>query len=373
MNFIFIKWGYMEEVIEREQNSLKLNTNFSVPSPLLEKTDLSKYNIKYIVLAVNNSGFNMERPAYETKLFGKTMVEWVKSACDVNPLVLTVEENHDPIKTIKPFLDSSEWTVVLYSDTPLITNATISKSFNYCVSKHLNVCKLPRGFIFKTEYVKRIEEVYALETVDVSKTDFTQATDFLSLTKITEILKNRIYEFHLKNGVYIMDKNSVYIESDVSIASGTTIYPNNSICGATEIGEDVVLYSGNRILGSIIATEASLENSSIVSSVIGEKCKIKNSSIGNDCLIKANCKIVDYASVKESVIDEECKIMGATVKGSFINKNCKIYDGARLLGKNGNIVLQNNVSIGENSVIGVACEIEEAKKIKPNTVIIEGV
>ncbi len=362
----------MEEVIEREQNRIKFNTDFRTPAPQLEKIDLQKYNIKYIVLAVNNAGFNMGRPSYETKLFGKTLVEWVKSACDANPLVLTVEDDHDPIKTIKPFLDSSEWTVVLYSDTPLITNATISKSFNYCVSKHLNVCKLPRGYIFKTEYVKRIEEVYALESVTVSKTDFVQATDLMSLSNIAEMLKNRIYDFHLKNGVYIMDKNSTYIESDVSISSGTIIYPNNSICGSTEIGENVILYAGNRILGSIVATDATLENSSIVNSVIGEKCKIKNSSIGNDCLIKANCKILDYSTIKESVVDEECKIMGATIKGSFINKNCKIYDGVRIIGKNGNIILQNNVSIGENSVIACSCEIEEAKKIKPNTILVEG-
>ncbi len=362
----------MEEVIEREQNRIKFNTDFRTPAPQLEKIDLQKYNIKYIVLAVNNAGFNMGRPSYETKLFGKTLVEWVKSACDANPLVLTVEDDHDPIKTIKPFLDSSEWTVVLYSDTPLITNATISKSFNYCVSKHLNVCKLPRGYIFKTEYVKRIEEVYALESVTVSKTDFVQATDLMSLSNIAEMLKNRIYDFHLKNGVYIMDKNSTYIESDVSISSGTIIYPNNSICGSTEIGENVILYAGNRILGSIVATDATLENSSIVNSVIGEKCKIKNSSIGNDCLIKANCKILDYSTIKESVVDEECKIMGATIKGSFINKNCKIYDGVRIIGKNGNIILQNNVSIGENSVIARSCEIEEAKKIKPNTILVEG-
>lgn len=361
----------MEEVIEREQTNFKLDTNFNVPFPVLEKVELANYSIKYIVLAVNGSGFNMSRPSFDTKLYGKTMVEWVKSACEIQPLVLTVEEEHDPIKTIKPFLDGSEWTIVLYSDTPLLTNSTISKSFNYCVSHHLNVCKLPRGFIFKTEYVKRIEEIYALESVTVNPSEFVQATDFLSLSQIAEIIKNRIYEFHLKNGVYIMDKDSVYIESDVSIASGTVIYPNNSLCGTTEIGENVTLFAGNRILSSIVSNEASLENSSIVNSVIGEKSKIKNSSVGNDCLVKANCKILDYSTIKESVIDEECKIMGATVKGSFIDKNCKIYDGVRLLGKNGNIVLHNNVSIGENSVIAVQCEIEEAKKVPAGTILLD--
>lgn len=361
----------MEEVIEREQTNVNFGTNFSATFPVLEKVELANYNIRYIVLAVNGSGFNMQRPSYETKLFGKTMVEWVKSACEVTPLVLTVEENHDPIKTIKPFLDGSEWTVVLYSDTPLLTNSTISKSFYYCISHHLNVCKLPRGFIFKTEYVKRIEEIYALESVSVNPSEFVQATDFLSLTQIAEIIKNRIFEFHLKNGVYIMDKNSVYIESEVSICAGSVIYPNNSLCGTTEIGENVTLFSGNRVLNSIISNDANLENSSVVNSVIGEKSKIKNSSIGNDCLIKANCKILDYSTVKESVIDEECKIMGATIKGSFVDKNCKIYDGVRLLGKNGNISLHNNVSIGENSVIAVQCEIEEAKKVPAGTILIE--
>ena len=69
--------------------------------------------------------------------------------------------------------------------------------------------------------------------------------------------------------------------------------------------------------------------------------------------------------------DEECKIMGATIKGSFINKNCKVYEGARIIGKNGNIVLNNNVSIGENCIITIPCEIEEAQKIVAGTVLTE--
>ena len=361
----------MEEVIEKEQTLRSFDTISSAVLPFAERINLGEYSIKYIILAVDNKNFNITKPSYEIKLFGKSMVEWVKSACEEVPTVITVECEHDPIREIKPFLGNSEWTIVLYSDTPLITNATISKSFNYCLSRHLNVCKLPRGYIFKTEYVKRIEEVYGLENVSVSQNDFLQATDFNTLAKINDLLKNRIYDFHQKNGVFIMDKNSTYIESDVSISKGVTIYPNNSIYGNTEIGEDVVLFAGNRIIGSIISTGATLENSSVVNSVIGEKCRIKNSTVGNDCLIKANCKIIDYASVKESVIDEECKIMGATIKGSFINKNCKVYEGARIIGKNGNIVLNNNVSIGENCIITIPCEIEEAQKIVAGTVLTE--
>ena len=97
----------------------------------------------------------------------------------------------------------------------------------------------------------------------------------------------------------------------------------------------------------------------------------KNSNIGTDALVKANTKIQDGAIVKESIINEECKIMNATIKGSVVNKNSKIFDGVRLIGKDGNIIIENNVSIGENSIINTDCIVQEGKKLPAGTLILK--
>ncbi len=363
----------MEEVLDVVDEIKDLTEGRLMPYAFADKDELlfDESNINYIVLAVDYAGVNTGKHTYDIKLLGKSMVDWVKSACKTTPKVKPVVGEFNVVQEVKELLDEKEWTIVLFSDTPLITSDTIERSFNFASSNGLNVCMLKRGYIFKTEYVKRIEDIYGVENCTINSEDFTQATTFVEISKATTVLKNRINDFHLKNGVYIIDKNSVMIDAEVSIGTGTVIYSGNYIYGTSEIGENVQLFSGNRILNSIIANSAKIESSTISGSVIGEKCKIKNSNIGTDVLIKANTKIQDGAVVKESIIGEECKIMNATIKGAVVNKNSKIFDGARIIGKDGNIVIENNVSIGENSIINDDCVIKEGKKLPAGTLILK--
>ncbi|MBP3630503.1 MAG: hypothetical protein J6J23_03330 [Clostridia bacterium] len=360
----------MEEIltIEQEQGDGVMEKT-PITDFMYDKNILGDHNINYIVLAVNYDKFNIGKPTYEIKLMGRPMLDWVKSACAESPKVKKVEDDVDIIQEVKELLDDSEWTIVLFSDTPLLTNDTIEKSFAFAEGNGLNVCKLKRGYIFKTEYVKRIEGIYGIENCNINTDEFMIVNDFIQLSKATTILKNRIIDFHLRNGVVVLDRNSTYIDAEVSIGNGTFIYPGNYIYGSSELGDNVQLYSNNRILSSIIANNAKIENSTISSSVIGERCKIKNSNIGNDTLIKANTKVLDGSNIKESIIDEECKVMNATVKGALIEKNSKIYDGARVIGKDGNITIKNNVTIGENCIINVPCVVQEGKKLLSGVIV----
>lgn len=360
----------MEEVLMEEEQRVEQEAGFvPMPSFLRERFTLGDKDINYIVLAVDYDNVNMGKSTYDIKLLGKTMLDWVKSACAENPTVKKVYGEFDVVHEVKDLLDDRQWTVVLFSDTPLLTNDTLEKSFNFAEINSLNVLKLKRGYIFRTEYVKRVEDIYCVESCDINTEDFMVTDDFLQISKAVNVLRNRILDYHLRKGVFILDKNSTYIDSEVSIGSGTVIYPANYIYGSTEIGENVQLFSGNRILSSIIANNAKIENSNISSSVIGEKCKIKNSIVGNDTLIKANSKVLDGANVKESIIDEECKIMNATIKGALIEKNAKVYDGARIIGKNGSITIKNNVTIEENCIINIPCVVQEGKKLTAGTII----
>lgn len=361
----------MEELLSYVEEDEKVRDEILVPSTFAvrEKSNLGNHDINYIILAVNYEGINTGKSTHDIKLLGKTMLDWVKSACPEQPNVKKVDSDFDVLRDIKDLLTDSEWTIVLFSDTPLLTNDTLEKSFSFAEESGLNVCKLKRGYIFKTDYIRRIEDIYGVENCLINLEDFLVADNFVTINKASTILKNRILDYHMRNGVFIMDRSSTYIDCEVSIGRGTFIHPGNYLYGSTEIGEDVQLFSGNRILNSIIAGDAKIESSTISLSVIGEKCKIKNSNIGNDTLIKSSTKVLDGSVVKESIIDEECKIMNATVKGVAIAKNCKIYDGARIIGKNGNIAIENNVTIGENCVINVPCVVQEGKRLSSGTII----
>ncbi len=360
----------MEEILTIEEEKVDREFDF-IPRTefLMERDVFITRKINYIVFAVDYEDVNTGKATYDVKLMGKSMLDWVKSSCSETPKVKKIKGEINVVQEIKEMLDDCEWTIVLFSDTPLLTNDTVEKSLAFAENNRLNVCRLKRGYIFKTDYVKRIEDVYGVENCEINLDDFMIVDDFMQISKANAILKNRIIDFHLRNGVLILDRNSTVIDSEVSIGSGTVIYPANYIYGASEIGEKVQLFSNNRILSSIIANNAQIENSTISSSVVGEKCKIKNSSIGNDTLIKSNSKVLDGSNVKESIIDEECKVMNATIKGAFIDKNSKIYDGARIIGKHGNITIKNNVTVAENCIINIPCIIQEGKKLLSGTII----
>ena len=86
----------------------------------------------------------------------------------------------------------------------------------------------------------------------------------------TNILKNRILDFHLHNGVFIEDKNSTFIDASVIIESGVKIEPNNVLKGETYIGKNVVLEPNNTILSSIISSGCDIKSSYIKNSKITE-------------------------------------------------------------------------------------------------------
>lgn len=58
------------------------------------------------------------------------------------------------------------------------------------------------------------------------------------LAEAESVMRRRIAERHMDDGVTIMDPASAFIEKSVKIAPDTVIYPNTWLQGATVIGED---------------------------------------------------------------------------------------------------------------------------------------
>lgn len=58
------------------------------------------------------------------------------------------------------------------------------------------------------------------------------------LAEAESVMRRRIAERHMDDGVTIMDPASTFIEKSVKIAPDTVIYPNTWLQGATVIGED---------------------------------------------------------------------------------------------------------------------------------------
>ena len=129
----------------------------TVEKPLLEKVTTGK-KLSVIILLTQNSAFVGNDKPWELKLLGKSMKQWVTMACD-NYRIRYVEYDgkQDIVEVAKANLDDSEYTMVLYSDTPLLRKKTVEEIVDYCFVKNMSVCKLTRGYVFNNEFLKNVD------------------------------------------------------------------------------------------------------------------------------------------------------------------------------------------------------------------------
>lgn len=124
-----------------------------------------------------------------------------------------------------------------------------------------------------------------------------------------EVIKKRIINKHLDNGVIILEPNSVSIGIDVSIDRGTYIDSDVSLYGKTSIGKSNHIGKGTIIKDSKIGDGNIIENSRIESSALGNKCEIGPCSIINfNSFVSDNTKISSYVSLSNCRLSNNCYV-----------------------------------------------------------------
>lgn len=96
----------------------------------------------------------------------------------------------------------------------------------------------------------------------------------VQLAEADAIMRKRINEGHMLEGVTIVDPANTYIGPLVELGKDTIIYPNNYIEGKTKIAEACIIYPGNRIKDTSIGKQATIQASVILGGQIKEKGKI---------------------------------------------------------------------------------------------------
>lgn len=187
----------------------------------------------------------------------------------------------------------------------------------------------------------------------------------VELAKAEEIMRKRINEAHMVNGVTIIDINSTYIEADVQIGNDTIVYPGAMLRGNTEIGSNCVIGMNSSITNSKIGDYTEVENSTIVDSTVGENTTVgpyaylrPNSNIGN------NVKIGDFVEVKNATIEDNSKAshlsyIGDAHVGKDVNIGCGVvfvnYDGKNKFKS----IVKDGAFIGSNSNLVAPVTVEE--------------
>ena len=313
------------------------------------KRDNEDVSVTCIVLLVNSEQMPAKEGSYNVDLLGNPMFQYVVRACPSVPTCIKFDEQTESVlKVIKPYIKDTEYTLILFSDTPLITRANVLNILDFAKAKGLNVCKLTRGFVFKNEYIKRVDEIYAPSTYYFEEEDFMMAVSYKQLYIISEILKNRIVSFHMQNGVYFKAPDSTYIDANVSIGAGTVIEPFVRMTGDTDIQENAFIGAGSTLIsakvfegakilgayvdGGIVMNKAKVKNGAKLLSQtaikegveIGEDSIISNAIIGEHSMVGRN-SIINYLNAEECVcIGDNCKIVGTEEKPCLMQKGSKL-------------------------------------------------
>lgn len=197
------------------------------------------------------------------------------------------------------------------------------------------------------------QTVTAFQTQDFEET--LGVNDRLALSQAEQIMRKRINEAHMRNGVTIIDPATTYIESDISIGQDTIIFPGTIIAGQSTIGEDCLIGPHSEIKDCEVGNRTEIRQSVAHSSSIGNEVKIGPfAHIRPHSEIHDSVKVGNFVEIKKSIFGQGSKAshlsyIGDAEVGKDVNIGCGSitvnYDGKhKHLTK-----IEDNVFIGCNS------------------------
>jgi bifunctional UDP-N-acetylglucosamine pyrophosphorylase/glucosamine-1-phosphate N-acetyltransferase len=197
------------------------------------------------------------------------------------------------------------------------------------------------------------------------------------LAALREILRRRIIDAHMDNGVTFMDPSSCAVDPDVKIGMDTIVHPFTFIEKNTVIGEDCAIGPFTRIVESKIGSRVTVNSSIVLESSVGDDSSIgPYAYVRPDNDIGAHVKIGDFVELKKSTIGDYSKVphlsyVGDATVGRKVNigagtitcnydgvrKHPTIIDDGARIGSNTNLVAP--VKVGKNVVTGAGAVVTE--------------
>ncbi|USK80506.1 bifunctional UDP-N-acetylglucosamine diphosphorylase/glucosamine-1-phosphate N-acetyltransferase GlmU [Peribacillus frigoritolerans] len=203
--------------------------------------------------------------------------------------------------------------------------------------------------------------------------------DRVALSQAEQILRKRINEKHMRNGVTIIDPLTTFIEADVQIGQDTVINPGSFIKGKSIIGQDCLIGPNTEISNCEIGDGTEVLQSVVHESSIGSFVKIGPfAHVRPQSDIKDSVKIGNFVEIKKTVFGKGSKAshlsyIGDAEVGENVNIGCGSitvnYDGKnKYLTK-----IEDNVFIGCNSNLVAPVTVGEGAYVAAGSTITQDV
>jgi bifunctional UDP-N-acetylglucosamine pyrophosphorylase/glucosamine-1-phosphate N-acetyltransferase len=208
--------------------------------------------------------------------------------------------------------------------------------------------------------------------------------DRLQLAQAGVVMRRRINETLMRNGVTLVDPESSYIDPRVEVGRDTVIHPGAHLRGATRIGSHCIVEPGVVVTDCVIGDGAHLKAGSVLAeSTLGPACAIgPMAHLRPGTVLTGHNKLGNFVETKKAVLGEKSQASHLTYIGDAevgrgvnigcgtitcnydgINKHKTIIEDDVFVGSDTQFVAP--VRIGRNSLIAAGSTI--TKDVPPDS------
>jgi bifunctional UDP-N-acetylglucosamine pyrophosphorylase/glucosamine-1-phosphate N-acetyltransferase len=176
--------------------------------------------------------------------------------------------------------------------------------------------------------------------------------DRVQLAEAAALLRRRIAEQHMYNGVTILDPATTYIDAGVEIGQDSVILPGTMITGKTRIGSACHIGPGTTIDSCALGNDCVVRNSVLEEAVLEDGVRVgPYGHLRKGAYLARNVRMGNFGEVKNSYIGPETDMHHFSYVGdATIGKGVNIGAGAITCNYDG--VRKNHTTIGDGASIG---------------------
>ncbi|MBC7104914.1 MAG: bifunctional UDP-N-acetylglucosamine diphosphorylase/glucosamine-1-phosphate N-acetyltransferase GlmU, partial [Firmicutes bacterium] len=168
-----------------------------------------------------------------------------------------------------------------------------------------------QGEFYLTDVVGRMVE-RGLAVADYPLQDCREilgVNDRRQLAAVEEIMRRRILERLMLEGVTVKDPGTTYVDAGVRVGVDTVLYPFTFLEGETEVGCECHIGPGVRLVDTTVGDRVTVQYSVVLESVIEEASQVGPfAHLRPGTHVGSRVRVGNFVEVKKSRLGEGCKV-----------------------------------------------------------------